>query len=167
MKPENQEPLTRWYQEPLMLIIAGIPLLAVIWGGVMLYTALQTKDSLVSDSYYKDGVSFTENKAHDEKAARLQISASAIFTADEVRLELDGYLDDYPNTLTMQLIHPTLEDQDATLLLQRMLDGSYAGVNDIELPSRRRIWLDSPEQGWRIRAYPLIEAGREITLNAK
>jgi len=167
MKPEHQEKVTRWYQEPLMLIVIGIPILAVIWGFIMLSTALKTKDSLVSDSYYKDGVSYTENLAADEKARSHQIRATATFTADEMRLHLQGLLDEQPNTLQVQLIHPTLEELDTTQLLQKMADGSYAGVNDIELPSRRRIWVDSPEQGWRIRAYPLIEDGKEITLQAE
>ncbi|UTW49626.1 FixH family protein [Bacterioplanoides sp. SCSIO 12839] len=167
MKPENQEKVTRFYQEPLMLIVIGIPILAVIWGFIMLSTALKTKDSLVSDSYYKDGVSYTENQAADEKARSHQINATAVFTADEMRLTLNGLLDEFPNTLQVHLIHPTLEDRDVTLLLQQMSDGSYAGVNDIELPGRRRIWVDSLEQGWRIRAYPFIESGKEIQLNAQ
>lgn len=167
MKPDHQEPITRWYQEPMMLLVIGLPLLTVIWGGVMLTTAMSGKDSLVSDSYYKDGVSYTEDLATDQKAKRLQIKASATFDADEVILELDGYLDDYPNTLQMQLIHPTLQERDVTLLLQNIDGKRYAGVNDIELPSRRRIWLDSPEQGWRIRANGVIESGLALQLQAK
>lgn len=150
-----------------MLMVIGIPLIAVIWGGVMLSAAMSGKDSLVSDSYYKDGMSYTEDKAADNKAKRLQISADMSFSADEVRLNLDGYLDEHPNTLTVQLIHPTLQEKDVTLLLQKMADGSFAGVNDIELPGRRRIWVDSPEQGWRLRANKLIEAGRVINLHTK
>ncbi|WP_419810248.1 FixH family protein [Bacterioplanoides sp.] len=150
-----------------MLIVIGIPILAVIWGSIMLTTALKTKDSLVSDSYYKDGVSYTENQSWDDKARSHKITATATFTADEMRLSLEGLLDEYPNTLQVQLVHPTLEDRDVTLLLQQLADGTYAGVNDIELPSRRRIWVDSPEQGWRIRAYPLIEAGEVIVLKAQ
>lgn len=167
MKPENQERITRWYQEPYMLLVAGIPIIAVIWGGVMLSAALSGKDSLVSDSYYKDGMAYTQDQESDKKAKRLQVNGSAVFTADEVRVTIDGYLDEYPHTLKMTLIHPTLEDQDQVLLLQQMADGSYAGVNDMALPGKRRIWLDSLDQGWRIRAYPFIEAGKEVALSSK
>lgn len=167
MKPENQERVTRWYQEPYMLLVAGIPFIAVIWGGVMLKTALETKDSLVSDSYYKDGMSYTQDQESDQKAKRLQITGTAVFTSDEVKINLDGYLDEYPTILKVTMIHPTLDTRDTDLLLQKMDDNTYAGVNDVELPSRWRIWVDSPEQGWRIRAYPMIEAGKEIQLNSK
>ncbi|KZZ46101.1 MAG: FixH family protein [Saccharospirillaceae bacterium] len=167
MKPENQERITRWYQEPYMLLVIGIPIVAVMWGVVMLSAALSGKDSLVSDSYYKDGMAYTQDHEADEKAKRLQVSGNAVFTADEVRVIIDGYLDDFPHTLRMTLIHPTLEDQDQVLLLQKMADGSYAGVNDMNLPGKRRIWLDSLDQGWRIRAHPFIEAGKDIALSSK
>lgn len=150
-----------------MLLVLGVPLAAVVWGGIMLSTALSGKDSLVSDSYYKDGVNYTEIKTADEKAKRLQVKASMIFTDGEVHLTLNGYFDEYPNLLNIQLIHPTLEERDAVLLLQKMPDGSYAGPNDIQLPARRRIWLESPEQGWRIRSYEFIEAGKDITFSAQ
>lgn len=131
MKPESQSSPSRWYKEPMMLLIVGIPLVAVAWGGVMLTLALKSKDSLVSDSYYKDGVSYTENQHAFEAAKRLQVTAEVRFDKDEVRLELQGYFDEYPNTLQLQLIHPTLEERDLTVFLQRMPDGSYAGVNEL------------------------------------
>ncbi|GGY32892.1 hypothetical protein GCM10011297_02280 [Bacterioplanes sanyensis] len=165
MKPEPQEPVVRWYKEPMVWLVAGIPLLAVIWGGVMLTLALSTKDSLVSDSYYKDGVSYTENKAAFETASRLQVEADLRFNEDEVRLQLRGYFDELPNTLQLQLIHPTLEERDLTLFLQKMADNSYAGVNEMPLPERRRLWLTSPEQGWQIRATELIMPEQVVSLS--
>ncbi|WP_157729981.1 FixH family protein [Bacterioplanes sanyensis] len=165
MKSEPQETAKPWYKEPLMLLVLGIPFLAVIWGGVILSLALSTKDSLVSDSYYKDGVSYTENQEAFQAASRLQAQADLIFTNDEVRLQLRGYFDEKPNTLQLQLIHPTLEDRDLTVFLQKMTDGSYAGVNDMELPDRRRLWLSSPEQGWQIRSTELIMPEQTVTLS--
>ena len=47
----TSEKHTPWYKEPMMLIVAGVPVIAVIWGGVMLSLALDSKDSLVSNSY--------------------------------------------------------------------------------------------------------------------
>ena len=158
---------TPWYKEPMVLLVAGIPLIAVIWGFVMLKLALSSQDSLVSDSYYKDGVSYTENMEADHKAQRLQVQADAVFTADEVRLTLNGYLDEKPATLLLQMIHPTLETRDATVLLQLMPDGQYAGVNEVVLPERRHLWLQSPKQGWRVRTTELLESGKVVHFQAK
>ena len=156
-----------WYKEPMVWLVAGIPLLAVFWGGIMITLAVNTKDSLVSDSYYKDGVSYTENVEMDNKAARLLLNAQMVFVNDEVKLTLDGYLDEEPNSLTLQLIHPTLQDEDTSIYLQRLEESTYAGVAEITLPAKRRIWLQSPEQGWRIRATEFIEPSKVIRLNAK
>ncbi len=165
MKPESQESVTRWYKEPMVWLVAGIPVLAVIWGGVMLTLALGTKDSLVSDSYYKDGVSYTENRAAFDAASRLQVEADVRFSTDEVRLQLHGFFDELPNTLQLKLIHPTLEERDLTLFLQKMADNSYAGVNEMPLPERRRLWLSSPEQGWQIRATELIMPEQVVSIS--
>jgi uncharacterized protein len=156
-----------WYKEPIMWLVCGIPVIAIGWGGVMITLAVSSKDSLVSDSYYKDGVSFTENVEMDNKAKRLQVKAQLVFTNDEVRIHLDGYFDQYPDVLSLQLIHPTLQDQDSTVLLQRTADGNYVGLPDITLPSRRHIWLQSPEQGWRIRLTDTIQPDQVIQLNAQ
>ena len=164
---KSLEKHTPWYKEPMILLVAGIPLIAVIWGMVMLKLALSSKDSLVSDSYYKDGVSYTENLAADEKAKRLQIEADATFTLDTITLTLGGYLDEKPQTLQLQMIHPTLEEKDATVLLQLMEDGTYKGVNEIYLPERRHLWLQSGDQGWRVRTTELLEAGKTVHFTAK
>lgn len=156
-----------WYKEPMVWLIAGIPMLAVCWGVVMISLAVSSKDSLVSDSYYKDGVSYTENVEMDNKAARLLIKAQLVFVNDEIKLNLEGYLDEEPNSLILQLIHPTLQDRDTSIFLQRLEEGTYAGVGEVELPAKRRIWLQSPEQGWRIRSTEFIESSKVIRLNAK
>lgn len=164
---KSLEKHTPWYKEPMVLLVAGIPLIAVFWGVVMLKLAFGTKDSLVSDSYYKDGVSYTENMEVAEKAKRLQIQADAIFSDNEISLTLGGYLDEKPQTLQLQLIHPTLQDKDVTVLMQLMPDGTYKGVNEVVLPSRRHLWLQSPEQGWRVRTTEILEAGKTVHFSAK
>lgn len=156
-----------WYKEPLVWLIVGIPMLAVCWGVVMISLAVSSKDSLVSDSYYKDGVSYTENVEMDNKAKRLHLKATLVFVDDTARLILDGYLDEEPNSLILKLIHPTLQDQDSSLFLQRIEEGTYAGVSELTLPARRRIWLQSPEQGWRIRSTEHIQANQVIQLDSQ
>lgn len=164
---KDQEDARPWYKEPLMWMVVGIPLITIAWGGVMLTLALSSKDSLVSDSYYKDGMSYTENRAFDQRAARLQVRASLVATADELRVSLEGYFDEMPHTLIVQLIHPTLEDRDQTLMLQQLEPGIYAAPLELALPSKRRIWLQSPEQGWRVRTSTTIAENQVLQLIAE
>ena len=67
----TSEKTTPWYKEPMMLLVIGVPLAAVVWGFIMLSLALDTKDSLVSNSYYKDGMSYTQDLRFHEGARRL------------------------------------------------------------------------------------------------
>lgn len=163
----NREKITPFYKEPMVLLVAGIPLIAVIWGMVMLNLALDSQDSLVSDSYYKDGVSYTENVELDSKAANLNIVTDITFDTDDVVVALRGNFAEEPASLQLQLIHPTLQDRDVTIFMQRIGPGQYAGVNELPLPERRHIWLFSPEQHWRVRTTEWIEAGKVVTLSAQ
>ncbi|MDO6683227.1 MULTISPECIES: FixH family protein [unclassified Oceanobacter] len=166
MKSDTQ-PAQPWYKEPLMWLVAGIPAVTVCWGVVMITLAVSSKDSLVSDSYYKDGVSYTENVEMDHQASRLQIRSSLVFANHEARLVLDGQLEQEPDTLLLELIHPTLQERDLEIILQRTEPGLYIAAADIQLPSRRYVWLQSPDQGWRIRSTEQLEYSKVVQLNAQ
>lgn len=168
MKNER-EPVTPFYKEPMVLLVAGIPLIAVIWGFFMLKMALESKDSLVSDSYYKDGVSYTENVEVDAKAKALNIQAQLTISDSNAGLSLQGEFGELaePESLQLKLIHPTLQENDADIFLQRVGPGQYAGINESELPQRRHIWLQSAEQGWRVRATEMVENGKVVILSAR
>lgn len=163
----NNEPFTPFHKEPIAWLLLVFPVAAIIWGFVMLSLALNGSDTLVSDSYYKDGVSYTENKAIDDKAKALNLGASIAFNGDEVRVTLTGQLEEEPNTLQLKLIHPTIEDQDLEVFLQRMSAGQYAGVIEHQLNDKRHVWLQSPEQHWRLRTTTGITSGKTITLAAQ
>lgn len=162
----EREPFTPFYKEPLVIIVAGIPLLAVILGFVILKLALSGQDSLVNDSYYKDGVSYTENVEVDAKAAALNIVAQLLFTEDEINIQLSGDMAELPASLQLQLIHPTMQDQDITAFMQHMGDGRYAGVNELVMPSRRHVWLQSLDQAWRVRNTQVIAENESFELKA-
>ena len=146
----------------MMLLVIGVPLAAVIWGFIMLSLALDTKDSLVSNSYYKDGMSYTQDQRFHEGARRLNVQADLTFTEDEIIVNATSIADEEPGSLQLQLIHPTLEDRDLTLFLQRTPGGQYVAANELELPQKRVIWLTSPDQEWRVTARTVIENGKKI-----
>ena len=158
----TSEKTTPWYKEPMMLLVIGVPLAAVVWGFIMLSLALDTKDSLVSNSYYKDGMSYTQDLRFHEGARRLNVQADLTFTEDEIIVNATSIADEEPGSLQLQLIHPTLEDRDLTLFLQRTPGGQYVAANELELPQKRVIWLTSPDQEWRVTARTVIENGKKI-----
>lgn len=161
----TEEPITPWYKEPWMFLVMGVPIAAVCWGVVIVTLAMNGKDSLVSDSYYKDGMAYTENREFRSKAKRLQVAANMTYNDGEVRSTITGYLDEQPSFLRLQLIHPTLETEDETILLQAMPDGSYLGLAEKNHLGKRKIWLQSPEQEWMVKDEHLLENGKAMTLS--
>ncbi|MFQ3172713.1 MAG: hypothetical protein ACI9DG_002754 [Oleispira sp.] len=161
---KSAEPYTPWYKEPWMFLVAGVPIIAVCWGMVIITLAVTGKDSLVSDSYYKDGMAFTENNIFIDKAKRLQLKADMVYNQDAIRVTITGYLDEQPSFLTLQLIHPTLETRDETVLLQQKADGSYLGLTIDSHLGKRKLWVESLEQEWMIKDEALIENGKLLSL---
>jgi hypothetical protein len=164
--PSNKpnEPFTPWYKEPWMFLVVGVPTIAVCWGMVIITLAVTGKDSLVSDSYYKDGMAYTENNEFIDKAKRLQIKGTMTYNKGEIKATISGYLDEYPTFLLIQLIHPTLETKDESIFLQRTADDSYLGLANNDHLGKRKLWLQSPEQDWMIKDEALIENGKTLSL---
>ena len=102
-----------------MWLVVGVPLVTVCWGMVMLTLALSSKDSLVSDSYYKDGMSYTENTEIDHKAGRLSADDYHARMREEiaqaVRLQEELGLD--------MLVHGEAERNDMVEYFGEQLDG--------------------------------------------
>lgn len=161
----SKEPVTPWYKEPWMFLVMGVPIAAILWGVVIVTLAVNGKDSLVSDSYYKDGMAYTENREFRNKAKRLQLTATVAYNDGEINATVAGYLDDYPTFLRIQLIHPTLETEDETVMLQKTADGRYLGLADKNHLGKRKLWLQSPEQEWMIKDEALIENNKPVTLS--
>lgn len=159
------EKITRWYKEPMMLLVIGIPLLSIGWGFVMLTLAVDGADSLVSDSYYKDGVSYTQNEEQDQRARDLLAEADVRFEGDRILVTLSEAMPQMPTVLRLQLGHPTIEERDATAMLQQTSDNQFLGMNTLTLPQKRHLWLTSPEQGWRLQQTVFIEEGKVINLS--
>lgn len=161
----SKEPITPWYKEPWMFLVMGVPIAAICWGIVIITLATNGKDSLVSDSYYKDGMAYTENREFRNKAKRLQLSAELTYQDGEISASIAGYLDENPSFLRLQLIHPTLETEDETVLLQQTKDGHYLGLADKNHLGKRKLWLQSPEQEWMIKDEALIENSKLLSLS--
>jgi hypothetical protein len=162
--PQHDEQFTPWYKERWMLLVIGVPVAAIIWGGFMLSMALSGKDSLVSDSYYKDGMTYTENKIQTAKAKKLNLTSEFTYQDQEIYVTVAGFLEAKPTYLQLQIIHPTLETRDETLTLQPAADGRYIGITTGDHLGKRKLWLESPEQSWMIKDEALLENGKLLQL---
>jgi hypothetical protein len=141
-----------WYREPMVWLIAGLPLTAVVAGLTTVWIAGSNPDPLVKEGYRKDGFTIQESLEVDRAAARLGIRATLAVDGDTLVARLSGGLERPPARLSVTLVHPT----EATMDVEATLDAVGAGVYRVSLPplpaGKRTVILESKEQGWRLRA---------------
>lgn len=123
----------KWYRQFWPWFLIALPLSVVIAGFCTLYIALQHPHSMVDDQYYQQGLAINRSLDQDRHAAELGISAEVLFTvsstAPQVMVRLSG--SDYPQALSLQLLHPVSQALDQTLRLKATEPRHYsARLND-------------------------------------
>jgi len=153
-----------WYKEPFVWMIIGVPLSSVIAGVIFLSLAISTKDTLVRDNYYKDGLAINQELQWEKKAKELDIKVSFIIAGDELTLDLVSSRQTPPNTLVIKFSHPTLKEKDRDAFLQRGENGKYMGLLENIDNNRFYIQIESIEQSWRLKGDHYINQNTPITL---
>lgn len=156
VEPEIQKP---WYRQLWPWILIAIPGSSVIGGVLMIYLALTSADSLVKDSYYKDGMAINRQLDRDILAMKLGVEASIDFDVMQgaIFVTLLG-VDE--NGLVAELFHPTDGERDLKSMLSRkngekaMFQGSFGAP----LTGRWYIELRDLDNAWRLRSRVVLPA---------
>ncbi len=153
-----------WYKEPFVWMLIGVPLSSVIVGSFFIFLAASSKDSLVRDNYYKDGLAINQLLQWEKKAKTLDIKLSFKIEGNNASVSILNSRQKYPNTLTLKLSHPTLKEKDRDAFLQHSKDGQYIGfIENIE-NGRFYIMIESPEQVWRVKESIEVIQGKVLEL---
>jgi hypothetical protein len=106
-----------WKREPLVWMIIGIPLTAVIVGLVMLTLAIQTWSGLVVDDYYRKGKQINRVLARDQLAWELGLAASfQLQGRNRVVVRFDPAVSVIPGErIELKLVHATRPGLDRDL----------------------------------------------------
>ncbi|QYJ80711.1 FixH family protein [Shewanella aegiceratis] len=128
-----------WYKQfwPWFLII--LPLCAVFASVNLVLLAVENKDSLVSEDYYKDGKAINMDLRKIKHAKQLGLQFELHLTQDELTLTQHGG-EPYTAALNVSFYHPTLQEKD------------FAEVATADGNQVYHIALNSPLQGsWEVR----------------
>lgn len=137
-------------------MLIGIPSSSVIVCTILITLATNTKDTLVRDNYYKDGLAINQELQWDKKAKNWDIRAELTVTGNTASLVLLNSRQLAPSMLQLKLSHPTLAESDRDALLQltqQKQNGKpvFQGFIDDLGDGRYYVQVESPEQSWRLR----------------
>lgn len=156
----SHEKPSPWYREPLVWMVVGIPLSAVLMGGVTLALAITTFDGMVSDDYYKQGMQINRLMERDALARRHELSSLVLLGPQGgiVEVHLEGNTGfEAPEIVSMNLFHATRPGLDREVVLRRSAAGTYLAARP-EL-ARGRWYLQLEADGWRLKGE--LEGTRE------
>lgn len=122
---ESQQP---WYKQFWPWFLISIPAVSVCAGVAMVLVAVSHRDSLVTDDYYRAGITINTALAEVDRAFELGIVAEVAAIQDRLlslHLATGG---NAPAELAMAFRHPTQAENDFTVRLPAMGDGVYSGV---------------------------------------
>ncbi len=142
-----------WYKQPWLWFILT-PLIAVfIYGFTFLYLAITTMDGVVKDDYYRLARGYEINSEKNQNAIAQSITADVKLDSvtGDIMLKLNGSLEPVPDTLTLEIVHPTHQKYDQTILLkavgaQQLYTGSLVG----HLSGKRYLFLSPPDKSWSL-----------------
>jgi hypothetical protein len=152
MQNESNQAPRIWYKEPYLWMLVGFPVSSILACMFLIYLAVGTKDTLVRDNYYKDGLAINQELAWDKKAANMDIRLEMSISGNKAALTITNSRIELPSSLVLKLSHPTLQAQDRDSLLQRSGDGkTYQGFIENVTEGRFYLQVESLEQQWRVR----------------
>lgn len=145
----GQQP-KRWYVQPWVWLLIALPLSAVIGGMITIYLAVSSSDGLVVDDYYKRGKAINLDLARDDAAARYGLTASLVlYQGNAVRMQLSSVNGTWPDSVRLQLLHPTRAGHDQDIELHHDGAGSFSG--SISPPGNGHWYLQLEADDWRLQ----------------
>ena len=151
--PDNDQDKP-WYKH-LWVWLAMLPPAAAVIGGLTTAWLAGGPPALVVDDYADIAKVTVERAVRDRRASELGLGAELSLqplseTRSQLRLSLAVTMPGYaqPDGLQLELIHPTREERDQLIELQR--SGSVY-VGELESPAGRvYLQLSDPDGGWRL-----------------
>lgn len=143
-----------WYKQFWPWFLIAIPGSSVITGMILLTLAINGRDTLVREEWYKDGMAI--NQRLEKRTRAEDAGIKAFFTFDNsdniVTLRLTNLNPAQDAGLVLELVHPTLAQRDMRAELYKTPDNRYfAKLNGT--PSGFYYTLLSSSQGnWEIES---------------
>lgn len=139
-----------WYRQRWLWFVLSIPIASVILSSIMVTVAVQGKDSLVKDNYYKKGMEINQTIEQDLLADSLGLRPRLKIENGLAELRFQNDNIGPQAFVSLYILHPTVADQDVVVKLLPTSD-TYRAEVPKDLTGRFYIDLYAFDDSWRIR----------------
>lgn len=148
-----------WFREPWPWILMAGPFIVVIAGLVTAWIAVRSNDGLVTEDYYKKGLSVNQTIAQSELAGKLGIKAAVKVTSERLTVALSASATTFapPSAIRVTISHPTRAGLDQSELLARSGDG-YSGSFRLPAAGHWLVLIEDEARTWRLLGNVILPA---------
>ena len=150
-----------WWKEPMVWLVAGLPLTAVVASFATYFIAAHAPDPLVKAGYHKEGMAPGKDRTLEDRAAALGLGARLQLDASgRISLLLVAGAEAPTGNLRLSLIHPTHAEQDINVILAHTDANTYIGTVGNMVKARHQVIIEPEDLTWRLSGYwtdPLAE----------
>jgi len=154
----------KWYKQFWPWFLITIPFISMILGGMIIYLAVTTENSMVSDDYYKEGKAINQSLKKSNMARQLNLVAGLSIDGDTVRVIFKQALPPDSAAIKLDFFHATLEEKDFFVMLTQNAEGGFSGVLPGEVDGKWRLTLTPFDESWKIRRDVTFPNSSEIIL---
>jgi len=165
LKSSDKQP---WYKEPWPWILMTGPAVVIVAGGITAWLAITSNDGLVTDDYYKQGMTVNQRLQRDHKAGALGLHADLMRSGTNLRLLMGAATDSkLPDMLSVKFAHPTQAGHDQLVKMASEGQGFYGGQMTTEIAGRWIVSIEDPSGDWRLQGEWLADSGEALRLVAR
>ncbi len=157
-----------WYKQRWPWFLIAGPGIVVIAGFITLWMAIDSDDGLVTDDYYKQGLTVNQRMQRDHQASSMGLRADIMRSDLGVRLLLSADASvNLPDEIILRLAHPTRAGMDQAVAMKVEGQGFYSGKLSSEIAGRWLVSIEDPAKQWRLQGEWLADSGAPLRLTAK
>jgi hypothetical protein len=162
---ENKFGANPWYREPWPWILMAGPFIVVVAALITAWIAVKTNDGLVTEDYYKKGLTANLTIAQSEKAAALGIEAALQLTSEQITVRIFAGNQSFimPGRISVTVSHPTRAGLDQQVILEKQGE-SYISKFRLPLSGHWLVLIEDEAHSWRLLGNVSLPAAGEIRL---
>ena len=152
-----------WYKQFWPWFLIAVPIITMMVGAILMTLAINTKDTLVKDDYYKEGKAINLDLAKIQAARKRGIVTYLTVSDTQIALRFLSGQPTEKAALTLEFFHPTLSEKDFNVLLNYSNPTqSYIAPITRSITGKWRVTLHPHHREWRVQDTMALPQANDI-----